>query len=86
MLLTILGSIGIGLVWGWLLGHAFFFSKFGYLRVAGLVLGTAAAAVPSFLFAGIRGVVAFIAAVVLMVWIRTSWSRELQSKANILNP
>ena len=86
MLLTILGSIGIGLVWGWLLGHAFFFSKFGYLRLAGLLLGTAAAAVPSFLFAGMRGVVAFIAAAALTVWIRTSWSRELQRKAKILNP
>lgn len=86
MLLTILGSIGIGLVWGWLLGHTLFFSKFRYQRLAGLVVGTAAAAVPSFLFAGIRGVVGFVAAAALTIWIRTSWFRELQRKAKILNP
>lgn len=81
MTITFLGSAGIGLVWGWLVGNVLSHGLKGYLRVIGLLIACVVVAAPVFFFAGFRSLLIFAFSTLLTVWVRTWWSRELRQRS-----
>lgn len=84
MTITFLGSAGIGLVWGWLVGSVISHGVRGYLRVIGLVIASVILAVPVFFFAGLRNLLVFSVSTLLTVWVRTWWSHQLRQRSEKL--
>lgn len=80
MLITQLGSIGIGMVWGWLLG-----SLEGRVRQHQLVgwatsLATLLASTVVFLFTDKRGLWFFLGATALSLLLHLAWRQELRRR------
>jgi hypothetical protein len=80
MLITMLGSIGLGLVWGWLMGSLS--GRGRRLLLNGLALSTATLvfAIEVFLLAGWRALVIFLGAAASALFLRVLWRRELRKR------
>jgi membrane protein implicated in regulation of membrane protease activity len=80
MLITMLGSIGLGLVWGWLMGSLS--SRGRRLLRNGLALSTATFifAIEVFLLAGWRAVALFLGAAASALLLHVLWRRELRRR------
>jgi hypothetical protein len=85
MLITTLGSIGLGLVWGWLMGS--FSGRSGRLLRNGLVLSatTLAFAAEVFLLAGWQAVAFFLGATAFALLSHVLWRRDLRRRFGLLN-
>lgn len=85
MLITLIGSIGMGLVWGWLLG-----SLGGRVWRPQLVgwstsLATALVAFVVLMFADRRGLWFFLGATALSLLLHLAWRQELRRRFGISN-
>jgi hypothetical protein len=83
MLITLLGSVGIGLVWGWLLG-----SLGGRIRRPLVVgwstsLATLLAAAVTLMFADRRGLWFFLGATALSLLLHLAWRQELRRRFGV---
>lgn len=81
MTITFLGSAGIGLVWGWLVGNVMSHGVKDYLRVIGILIASVVVAAPVFFFAGFRNLLVFTVSTLFTLWVRTWWSRELRQRS-----
>lgn len=85
MLLQIFGSIGIGLVWGWLLGLLFrpdvSFRPINWKKVSAAGAGIVALAGVVFAFLGWIYTVIFIGSALLAFLAHRSWLASLQRQA-----
>lgn len=85
MLITWLGSVGIGLVWGWLLG-----SLGGRVQRPQLIgwatsLATILAAFVVLMFADRRGLWFFLGATALSLLLHLAWRQELRRRFGVSN-
>jgi hypothetical protein len=71
-----LGSIGLGLVWGWLLSSRSFVNR--PVVVISLTLSPALLSVEVFWLAGWRSMWIFLAAVIAAAFVHSQWRRELR--------
>ena len=78
--LTALGSIGLGLAWGWLIGKLD--GRIARPRVVGLSVVGATAAFTGELFwlAGLGAVPYFLGAALVTVFLHTQWRKELRKR------
>jgi biotin transporter BioY len=85
MLITMLGSIGLGLVWGWLMGSLS--GQGRRLLRNGLALSTAtlAFAIEVFLLAGWRPLALFLGAAASALFLHVLWRRELCRRFGLPN-
>lgn len=85
MLITTMGSVGLGLVWGWLMGSLS--GRGGRLLRNGLALGAATMvfAVEVILLAGWQAVVVFLGATALALLSCVLWRRELRRRFGLPN-
>ena len=85
MLITTLGSIGLGLVWGWLMGSLS--GRGGRLLLNGLALSTATLviAIEVFLLAGWRALTPFLGAAAFTLLLHVLWRRELRKRFGLPN-
>jgi uncharacterized membrane protein YeiH len=81
MLLTLLGNVGLGLVWGWLIGSA---SRGTHQRPVwtSVVLSGATLlfCLASFLFSGWRAVIALLVAAGLALFVHLLWQRTIHDR------
>jgi hypothetical protein len=85
MLIATLGSIGLGLVWGWLMGGLS--GQSGRLQRNGLALSAAtlAFAVEVFLLASWQAVAFFLGATVFALVSHVLWRRDLRRRFGLRN-
>ena len=85
MLITMLGSMGLGLVWGWLMGSLS--GRGGRLLLNGLALSTATLvfAIEVFLLAGWRALALFLVAAASTLLLHVLWRRELRKRFGLPN-
>ncbi len=82
MVITSIGSVGIGLMWGWLLilfggrGHA----KRPWRNILALGLATMLLALQLFLYSSWQTVLIFLVAAILSFAIHLAWHRALRSR------
>jgi hypothetical protein len=78
----IIGSIGIGLVWGWLVGTLEGRVKRSLRGTIGAVASTLAVAVTVYGFEAWRGLVGFLIAAAVALLIHLSWRRSMLAGLN----
>lgn len=85
MLITMLGSMGLGLVWGWLMGGLS--GRGGRLLLNGLALSTATLvfAIEVFLLAGWRALAPFLGAAAFALLLHVLWRRDLRKRFGLPN-
>lgn len=85
MLITMLGSMGLGLVWGWLMGSLG--GRGGRLLLNGLALSTATLvfAIEVFLLAGWRALAPFLGAAAFALLLHVLWRRKLRKRFGLPN-
>ena len=90
-----LGSLGLGLVWGWLLAQVLFPARPSAERVAFRtvllrsllpgVLSTASLGSILWAFAGLRGLLVFLIGAAFTFLLRFAWQRTLRNKVELSN-
>jgi hypothetical protein len=84
MLITLLGSIGIGLVWGWLIGPLGDRPRRKFLNVLTVSAATLSLAGLVYWFAGWQGTVFFLGPMTLAFLLHLGWRQELRRRFPIL--
>jgi biotin transporter BioY len=80
MLITMLGSIGLGLVWGWLMGSLSGQSRRPLRNGLALSTATLVFAIEVFLLAGWRALALFLGAVASALLLHVLWRRGLRKR------
>jgi hypothetical protein len=80
MFLAILGSLGIGLVWGWLAGGMEGRLQHPLRTLPGIALATSAILVQIVYWVGWQGMLYFLGAGILAFLIHVGWRRELRKQ------
>lgn len=84
MFITLLGSIGIGLVWGWLISRLDGSVHRVLSSVLAVGVSTLLLAAEIYLFSSWRGVFLFLSAVSLAWLLHLGWRRELRQRFDSL--
>jgi len=82
MVITLLGSIGVGLVWGWLLGGLGDTAQKSLSNVLSVIAATSLLSVEVYLFASWRGIGVSLGALGLALLLHLGWRRSLRQRFN----
>ena len=80
MLITSLGGIGLGLVWGWLSGKFDSQVDRPYTVWVSLFIATLMLAAEVYWLAGMRGAIYFLFATLASLFFHTQWRKELRGR------
>ncbi|MBM4288808.1 MAG: hypothetical protein FJ135_11835 [Deltaproteobacteria bacterium] len=80
---ALLGALGVGLVWGWLLGMNEGRIFRGWRTVPGLALTSLILAAPIVWFQGILGLAGFGGAAFLAWWLHVEWRQTLRQRFSV---
>lgn len=82
MLLSLLGSIGLGMVWGWLLGKIAFFSSQSISQLLILVASTLLVGGEVYFFLDWQAVAAFSVGGIITLLLHYLWLKQLSKNIN----
>lgn len=80
--IALIGSAGLGAVWGWLLGMAEGNTLHPVKAVAALIFATAVIAAEVLALAGSKKLIAFGVATFLTLFLHIGWRRDLRLRLN----
>lgn len=80
MFVTMLGSIGIGIVWGCLIGGLGQTAQWGLRNVLALSVATLLLAAETYLFADWSGLIPFLGAAGVALLLNLGWRRALRQR------
>lgn len=83
MLITLLGSIAIGLVWGWLIGRSGDRPRRKILNVLTVSGATLSLAGLVYWFGGWQGTIFFLGSTTLALLLHLGWRRDLRRRFSI---
>ena len=86
MLLPTLGSVGMGLVWGWLVGSPAGRMRRLYRTIPAVALATSAISAHVLWVLGWRGLAGFLGAALAAFLLRVGWLRELRHRCEPSTP
>jgi hypothetical protein len=85
MVLPLLGSIGIGMVWGWLIGTLEGHIHQPQRTIPAVSLATLLVIIEVFLIEGAGAVVVLLGAITLSLLIHVFWRRQLRLRYGLMN-